>query len=180
MSERTAFILHDIFHFKFKEIADILNKSSATCRKLACRSRDKLNQKNTDVVTSVAQHQKMIDAFFVAIKEANMDGIINILSDDVVFYSDGGGKAAASKKVITGQEAVITWMLKVLHPAFSATGDRALTRRAIWYNGGPGLGLFSKGTIVTAFNFTLSGKGIESIFALRNPDKLKYFSNINR
>lgn len=175
-NERAAFILHDIFHFDFSETAAILNKSGSACRQLASRARKKIEPDkitpslNTDKTT----HSDIVAAFFSAVKDGHMQGLIELLQDNVIFHADGGGKASAASRILQGREAVIKFLIKAVSRSLvKASGQ--LQARQIWFNGSPGLVLWIAGEPITAFNFEIVEGCICKIHALRNPDKLRFF-----
>ena len=151
----------------------MLHKPEATCRKLASRSRARIRQQPVASSVPVDQHNAIITAFFQATRDANLEQLIKLLSEDVVFSSDGGGKASAVRRVLQGQTEVADWIRRVLMPHYS-NADIALDTRLQRFNGAPGLLIFERGTLVTAFSFVVGSTGIQRIDALRNPDKLRW------
>ncbi|MFC3153025.1 RNA polymerase sigma factor SigJ [Litoribrevibacter euphylliae] len=174
-SERAAYILHDLFDYSFDEVASILDKSSAACRKLASRGRAKVQEQPTVSTVPTEQHTAMIDAFFNATRQADSEGLLKLLSKDVIFHSDGGGKAVAGRRIFSGQADVADWIERVLFKFFHQQ-DADITFKPHWFNGAPGMLVFHKGLLVTAFNFTIDDTGIRHIYALRNPDKLHFLT----
>lgn len=172
-SERAAYILHDLFDYSFDEIAAILDKSSAACRKLASRGRAKVQEQPTVSSVPTEQHNAMIEAFFNATRQADSEGLLKLLSKDVIFHSDGGGKAAAGRRIFQGQAEVLDWIERVLFRFFHQP-DADIQFKQHWFNGAPGMLVFHEGQLVTAFNFTVDDSGIRHIYALRNPDKLRF------
>ncbi len=174
--ERAAFILHDLFQMQFTEIAATLDKSEATCRKLASRAREKIRLRPEQRAASAQvpnreQYMRLSTAFFEATKHGTMQDLERLLKDDVQFVSDGGGKAAAALEVIRGRSAVMDFLLQRIGPALQ--GEPHF--RNVWYNGAPGWVLYANGRPVTAFSFRMEDDRIAGIFALRNPDKLQRF-----
>ncbi|MBA55083.1 MAG: hypothetical protein CMK89_11565 [Pseudomonadales bacterium] len=175
-SERAAFILHDLFDFNFDDIAGMLDKSAAACRQLASRSRAKLSSTPVASTISGERHVAMAEAFFHAIRAGDTEALVNLLSEDVIFHSDGGGKAAAARQILEGRDTVVQWILRAISPNLDKAAQ-ALSHQLRWFNGAPGLLLFVEGNPVTAFHFVISTEGIQAIYALRNPDKLRFFKD---
>ena len=176
VTERASYILHDLFNYSFKDISKMLDHSVASCRKLASRSREKIRAKPKLTAVSSEQHQKHIDAFFKATRDADHDALLNLLSDDVVFHTDGGGKAAAARNVLVGRSEVLAWFSRVLTPAFGQWQKLEEKRSIEWFNGSPGLVLWQGDKAISAFSFSIERSRSRQIYVLRNPDKLKYFS----
>lgn len=175
-TERASYILHDLFDYSFNEVADILGRSSASCRKLASRSREKIHSKPKQAIASSMQYQQLIEAFFSATRDDNEAALLQLLSDDVVFYSDGGGKASAAPRILIGRSEVMAWFSRVLSPVFKHRQRRNEKRSIEWFNGSPGLVLWQGSEAISAFSFTIEDSAIKAIHALRNPDKLCLFT----
>ncbi|WDE10170.1 RNA polymerase sigma factor SigJ [Thalassomonas haliotis] len=178
--QRAAYILHDLLGYAFDEIAAMLGASAVSCRKLASRSREKIRADAKNSLVSATQHQALVEAFFTAVRGADQQALLSLLSDDVIFHSDGGGKAAAALHILTGREEVVAWVAKVLMPAFKHVLASQGKRTIEWFNGSPGIVLWQQDKPVSAFSFTLDESGIRQIYALRNPDKLQLFSHASQ
>ena len=169
-SERATFILHDIFEYSFEEVSQILGKSPAACRKLASRARDHVQASRPRYPSTPETHQRLINSFFLAIKDGDFESLEKILAEDVAFISDGGGKAIAARKVLEGVEIIAKFFINIDRQ--SAASGKRYTYRSIWYNGAPALLLLEDGNIITAFNLHVINNQIQTIFAHRNPEKL--------
>lgn len=175
-AERASFILHDIFSFSFDEIADIIEKENGSCRKLASRARAKIDGKQVQGETKTQDYLQVTTAFFEAIKSGKIASLVAVLKSEVAFYSDGGGKASAAREILNGVDLVAKFLLNVVGPNLRGEKSDEVALTQTWFNGAPGFLLWLDGLAVTAFSFSVNGGQIESIFALRNPDKLKFFS----
>lgn len=170
--ERAAFILHDLFDFHFEDIASMLGKSSAACRQLASRGRSRLGSAAVVSTVSSTKHIEVAEAFFNATRTGDTESLVKLLGEAVIFHSDGGGKAAAARKILQGSTVVMEWILRAITPNLMKAGA-SLNHRIQWFNGAPGLLLLVEGKLVTAFQFVINEQGIQGIYALRNPDKLR-------
>lgn len=170
-AERAAFVLHDLFDFSFDDIAAMLDKNPAACRKLASRGRSKVKQQPTVSTVAPSRHQAVVQAFFNATRQADTAGLVKLLCDDVVFKADGGGKATAARRVLQGRDAVLDWIQRVLYAAWQ---DAEVSAQLRWFNGAAGLLVYHRDRLEAAFSFTVDEQGIRHIYALRNPDKLAW------
>lgn len=175
--ERATFILHDLFHFDFAEVGEILGKTGTSCRKLASRARQKIDKDAMHHNPSKEDHMEIITAFFSAVKKGDMEELVTLLRDNVTLHADGGGKAIAAPEILKGLDTVAPFLLNVLTPAFQAVDSREATMSHVWFNGAPGFVIWVDAKPVSAFNFELEDQKIKKIHALRNPDKLKFFDN---
>ena len=104
--ERAVFVLHDIFAYSFKEIAEILDKSEGNCRKLASRARQHIRQKRPQQMANHAQHKQLLEGFVAAARNNDVQGLLKILKEDVQLVADGGGKAQTIPRLMTGYKSV--------------------------------------------------------------------------
>jgi len=174
-TERAAFILHDLFHFDFEEVGEILSKTGGSCRKMASRARQKIGGDAPQIKQKTDEHMQILSAFFNAVKGGDMAGLVALLKDNVTLHPDGGGKAKALLEVLHGSNAVITFLLDKVRLDFMAVDSGDVVTRVAWFNGSPGLIVQRGDRVVTAFNFGVEEGLIKTIHALRNPDKLRLF-----
>lgn len=169
--ERAAFLLHDVFGLALDEIARTLEREPAACRKLATRAREHLSEARPRFGISPERGAQIADAFYVASRAGDLSALRRLLAEDVVVYSDGGGKRAAATKPIVGLSRVERFY------AGLARKDRHLPAR--FYR--PALidGLAGFVTLgrdgaaqTTALSLDDAGK-IVAIYMVRNPDKLQ-------
>jgi RNA polymerase sigma-70 factor (ECF subfamily) len=89
-AERAVLLLRDVFDFDYAEIASLVSKSEAACRKLLERARrDVANEKRLFTV-SPEVHQRLLTAFTQAARDGEMDALIAMLAEDAVMVTDGG------------------------------------------------------------------------------------------
>ena len=173
-AERAAFLLHDVFGYKFDEVAEILEATPANCRQLAVRARRHLKGHELRSAADKITVQRLSEAFFRAVGDGDMDTLQSVLTEDVVMRTDGGGKAAAARYPLEGLSDVTRFLYKVF---VAPTNPPLVEPRFIWFNGAPGAVLFQDGKPVSAFHFQVTGGRISAIFVQRNPDKLLRFTD---
>jgi RNA polymerase sigma-70 factor (ECF subfamily) len=88
--ERAVFLLHEVFDFEHAQIANLVGKSEATCRKLLERSRQEVAQGRRTLAASHAEHQRLLRAFVRAASAGDVDGLVALLAEDAELISDGG------------------------------------------------------------------------------------------
>lgn len=175
LKERVAYILHDLFEFKHKEIAIILETSDQNSRQLVSRANKKLQSKKNKFAPSKQEHMALSNSFLKALKEGDFEDLKNMFKADVSLYSDGGGKAIAARKVLYGDNNYISrFLVKVTKDLFLDDSKEA-ELKPIWFNGSLGLILIENKKVVTSYHFEIQKNKIANIFVLRNPDKLKSF-----
>jgi RNA polymerase sigma-70 factor (ECF subfamily) len=94
---------------------------------------------------------------------------LELLAEDVVLHSDGGGKVKAAVRPIRTRDHVLRFLQSVLQ---TVSADLRMS----WVNlyGRPGLVAFSGQEIDTAVSFQIREGRIEAIYLIRNPDKLRH------
>lgn len=173
--ERASFILHDLFHFNFDEVGQILDKTGTSCRKLASRAREKIDKDAVQHNPNKEDHVEIVSAFFGAVKKGDMTELVSLLRENVILHADGGGKAQAAMKILEGLDTVAAFLVNVVSPNLAGADSAAATITHVWFNGAPGFVVWIDAKPVTAYNFEIEDRMIKKIHALRNPDKLKFF-----
>ncbi|MBP0444542.1 sigma-70 family RNA polymerase sigma factor [Roseomonas sp. SSH11] len=105
-AERAVFILHDLFETPFAEIAALLGRNEAACRKLATRAREHLGEARPRQAVEEAEARRIAQAFFAASRDGDEAGLRRLLAGDVVLHTDGGGIRNAARNLIQGAEKV--------------------------------------------------------------------------
>ena len=179
--ERAVFLLKDVFSYPFKEIAALLDKSEAACRKIAERARATIRQNDQDTAKPPFGSEALIQQFFQAAQMGDQHTLETLLAPDSQFFSDGGGKVTAASMIFSGLAIATFFSGLSSSPVFA--GPYKL--ETLWINQRPGLiisVLGADGTlqIDTIMTFEIWEEKIVQIFAQRNPDKLQMISAMNK
>ncbi len=83
-AERMAFVLHDMFAVPFAEIAEMVERSPDATRQLASRARRRVRETAPLPDPDVGRQRVVVDAYFAAAREGDMDALIAVLDPDVV------------------------------------------------------------------------------------------------
>jgi RNA polymerase sigma-70 factor (ECF subfamily) len=166
--ERAAFLLHEAFESDYADIARTLGKSEAGCRQLVSRARRRVRAERPRVQVSAAATARLLDGFVAALKSQDKDAMLLLLADEACWTSDGGGKALAARKPITGRERVARFATG----AFRKVADDLELRR-VHVNGEPGLAAFVRGSLLSVIAISTDGRSIIDVFSIMNPEKLR-------
>jgi RNA polymerase sigma-70 factor (ECF subfamily) len=98
-----------------------------------------------------------------------MEGIVTLLSEDAVFYSDGGGKAPALPKPIYGPANIARGVVGGLRRLVPS----AFVRRSVEVNGQPGIASFVDGHPFSVMTLDVFEGRICRIYVITNPEKLR-------
>lgn len=167
--ERAAFILRHAFDTDYSEIAVICDMPEDNVRQMVHRAQEKLQKPRTRYSASIEERQRLLNAFLQAMSSADVTTLKNILHQDVIMYSDGGGKVAAAPMPLHGPDKIFTFLNNIL----KSIGDR-FDVMPIHVNGSPGI-LFrnhTTGAPDTIFTIDTDGSTITSLYLIRNPDKI--------
>jgi len=167
-SERSAFVLHDVFGYSFDEVAATLGVSAASARQHASRARKAVEARRPRFPATPEQQREIIVAFGQAAGEGDMEGLLALLHPDVVFTSDGGGVVNAARKPLEGAERVARALA-----AMAAKVGANETVELVEVNGMPGARSIGADGIVNIMSFTIDDGRITAIDVQRNPEKLR-------
>jgi len=170
--ERAVFLLHDVFDYGYDEIAEIVGKTRENCRQLAVRARRHVEARRPRFEPSREQREALAARFFEAIRDGDLDGLVELLAEDAVATGDGGGKAAARRTPLHGGEKIARFMLGLMR---IAERDRyEFDFREV--NGRPGALIRQDGRVVSALSLEIADGKVTEFLSVANPDKLRHLS----
>src|SRR6266496_4564195 len=110
--ERAVFLLREVFEYEFAEIATMLDKSEAACRRSFSRAKLHLREHRPRFPASPQIHQQLLNGYFQAVQTGETTALMNLLSEYVTQWADGGGKVKqAALRPIRGRDAVARFSL---------------------------------------------------------------------
>jgi RNA polymerase sigma-70 factor, ECF subfamily len=165
-AERVAFILHDVFHYPFAEVAEIVGRTPAASRQLASSARRRIRASRAPAAPT-AQQAGIVRAFRQAWEAKDIDALISLLDPGATVVADGGGLAGAGAQRIEGREQIARACVDL---ADRAPGLTILERTV---NGQPGLISQRDGVTAAVLAFDVARDRIKHIWAVLNPEKLR-------
>jgi RNA polymerase sigma-70 factor (ECF subfamily) len=173
--QRAIYLLHDIFGYKFSEVAELLNKTSAACRKAAQPARNHIRKNNLPEpsLAGTDNAQQIVQQFIQAIQERDMAKLRSLLTEDAVMYSDGGGKATAAPKPIKSLKKVSKFLISI-----AEKNTDPISIEVITVNNRAGLKVYINKILHSIWSFKITDDNIERIYAILNPDKLSTDSRV--
>ncbi|WP_245158860.1 RNA polymerase sigma-70 factor [Blastococcus sp. TF02A-35] len=168
-AERAVFVLREVFGMPAAEVAQALGRSEAAVRQMGHRAREHVQARRPRFEPSAAVQREVTDRFLAACAGGDVSALLAVLAPSAVLVSDGGGKARAALRPITGAEKVARFLL-----AIAATGaDPSFVVLPAEVNGRPGVAAWQDGRPFMAATVVVSGDGlVEQVLMVRNPDKL--------
>lgn len=165
--ERVAFVLHDVFEVPFGQVAEVLGNSAAASRKLASRARRRVaDARERRPAASRAERERVLAAFRAAAEAGDFARLVALLHPDVVYVADGGGKAVASRRPVTGVERVARLLARV------TAHYRVERTEFVEVGGEPALASYRDGRVVWVDTVEIAGGRIIAVRRVANPEKL--------
>ncbi|AIV36369.1 RNA polymerase sigma-70 factor [Streptomyces sp. R1] len=167
--ERAVFVLREVFDLGYDEIAEAVEKSPAAVRQIAHRARAHVAARRPRGEVTAAESRRALAAFQRAVETGDLQGLLDILSPDVVLLGDGGGIKQAVLRPIVGADKVARLMLGGL-----VRLPVAVTMDPAQVNGHPSLVIRLDGELDTVVAVHMEAGRIKGLYAVRNPEKLSH------
>lgn len=133
-TERAVFLLHEVFDYKHREIAAILEKSEAACRQILRRAKMQIAERRPRFTATPAQHSRLLQSFVCVVEQGEIEAFLQMLTEDVTLVPDGGGERRAAINILRGRDAVAAFALGTFKQ--SPVG---VTYQIVWLNGQPAI-----------------------------------------
>ena len=170
--ERAVFLLHDAFELDFGEVARILHRDSAACRKLASRARANLKREKPRFRADPDAARALADKFMLAAREGDEAALLSMLDQDAVLVTDGGGKLQAALRPILGSEAIARFISKL---AEKTPEVETATFEPVFINQLPGFRVVGVSALPETIALEVDDENrVVAIYYVRNPDKLAH------
>jgi RNA polymerase sigma-70 factor, ECF subfamily len=170
-AERAVFLLHEVFGYEYRQIADIVGKSEPNCRQIFSRARQHVDEGKPRFEASRQQREEVARRFFAAAAGGDLAALLDLLAPDVVSIGDGGGKAWATAKPIYGRDRIARFMLGLyrLGPKMGARLEMT------WVNGQPGAVTYDPDDrVINVFALDIADGLVHVVRSVLNPDKLRH------
>jgi RNA polymerase sigma-70 factor, ECF subfamily len=162
-AERLAFVLHDTFEVPFADIGALVDRTPQATRQLASRARRRVSAARVPVpdVALIGQ-RPVVDAFFHAARDGDLDALIAVLDPDVVLHADWGSQRPDASGIIRGAKAV----------ASQARGIPTAVVHPARVNGAAGAVVTIQGRPFAVMGFIVSAGRIVAIHAIADPERV--------
>jgi RNA polymerase sigma-70 factor (ECF subfamily) len=160
------YVLREAFGYDYAEISSVVQVSEVAARQLVSRARKHLAEdRHREVGTG--EQRRLLDAFVTAASTGDLRQLEQLLTEDVVSYSDGGGVVRASRIPVAGRETVAKFV-RAFQPRFWEGVEVTVAE----VNGRPAAVLRRDGEIVAVLALVTSQAGIRNLLWMMNPHKL--------
>jgi len=170
-AERVVFVLHDIFSVPFESIAQTVGRPAATCRQLARRARQKIEDSRGGVSfdVGVAEHRQVTEKFIAACARGDLDGLLEVLAPDAWGDFDAGPDDPRAIAVVRGAVRVARRLLYFWGPPATLVTHPVA--------GQPALLGFTGRELSGVLVFTMRGDLIQAVHVIGDPRKLGFLSS---
>jgi RNA polymerase sigma-70 factor (ECF subfamily) len=170
--ERAVFLLREVFDYEYVEIAQMVGKEEPACRQLSSRAKKHIAEHRPRFKPSPEAHRHMLDQFIQATSTGELGGMMQLLSEDVMLWIDGGGKArGAAIHTLRGRDAVAKFLL-----ASPRVLGRNYHAEVVEVNDELAVIIRADTTVMAVVSMSAEAGGITEIRVMGNPDKLKWVS----
>jgi RNA polymerase sigma-70 factor (ECF subfamily) len=167
--ERAVYVLREAFDRPYAEIARLVDRTEAHCRKIAQRARTRIDADGDTVDAPPSAHADLLERFVEALETRDAEALAEVLAEDVTHVTDGGEVKEAAKRPIEGAERVVRFLLSI---AEKAPDD--LRVRPARVNGRPGLLALQGERVHSVWGLRVVDEQIQGLYCVRNPKKLRH------
>lgn len=168
-TERIAFLLREVFEIPYEDLAGMLETTGTNCRQIVARARKHIRAGHPRYAVNHDRHSQVLREFLAACVSGNPSQLTELLREDAVMYSDGGGKVAAALNPIIGADRIIRFFVGLGKKGVQS----GLHAQFVTVNGQPGALVMAGNTLEGVVNLAIDESGkIFEIFLIANPDKL--------
>ena len=129
---------------------------------IAHRARVHVAARRPRVQVSRAEQEAVVERFLAAVRNGDLQGLLDVLAPDVVVVSDGGGLVAAARRPIEGANRVAP----VLGSLAGLAGDFEVM--PIWLKGGLAVRLDLNGELNAVASLVIEDAQITRIYTVLN------------
>ena len=170
-AERVVFVLHDIFLVPFDTVAQTVGRPTATCRQLARRARQKIEESQGGARFDVAavEHRLVTEKFIAACAGGDLDALLAVLAPDAWGDVDLGPGDPRARGVVHGAERVARNLLRFWGPHATLVSHPV--------GGEPALLGFIDRTLAGVLVFTMRGEQIQGVHVIGDPRQLSFVTS---
>lgn len=163
--ERAVFLLKEVFAFPWVDIASMVGKSEAACRQIGSRARRRIGAAPRHRVTR-EEAVEVAGRFVSACTTGELAGFLDLLADEVVLWSDSGGKTPAARLPVMGSARTGRFFRGL------ASKWQQSRFRLVEVNGGLAVGMLPPDGMMRLIVFELDDGKLTGVFVHSNPEKL--------
>lgn len=164
--ERAVLLLREAFDFSYLEIANMIEKKEKNCRKIFSRAKQKIVLVESESL-NYEENKSIVNRFIQAFTVQNTEALLELISENVTLYSDGGGKVKAAVRPIVSLSNVLALLNGIIK---KVEEDFYFEVKNV--NGQPAIVIYMNNTMYSIISFYVSNDKINEIYMTSNPKKL--------
>jgi RNA polymerase sigma-70 factor (ECF subfamily) len=172
-TERAVYVLREAFGYSHRDIAGVLDLTEANSRQVYGRAVKRVAARETRFTPAVERQRELVESFVTAAREGDLARLERLLAEDVIWWSDGGGKVSAARRPIVGRAKVMRFLAGTVGKLGAAPGG-GLAVRVLESNGGPAVVVWVGGRLYGVVGMTMRGDAIGGVWSVLNPEKLGF------
>ena len=168
-AERAVFVLREAFGMSTAEVAGALGRTEAAVRQMAHRAREHVHARQPRFDADRRAQREVTERFLAAVGGGDIEALLAALGPDVVLISDGGGKASAARRPITGADRVARFLVGIAEKGGAIPGLRIEVAEV---NGLPAIVGWVGAEPFGSISLAVADGRVEQVLVVVNPDKL--------
>jgi RNA polymerase sigma-70 factor (ECF subfamily) len=172
-AERAVLLLRDVFEFDYEQIAALVGKSQAACRKLLERARQNVAAEKRLFSPSPEVHKRLLDAFTEAASAGDIDALVAMLAEDALMVTDGGAEGRRAGG-IRNLRAPLQGAKQIAAFIAATAGSIDLESEVHELNGQPALVFYHEGAPFAALLIAVADDRIHRVFFHADLSHLRY------
>ena len=167
-TERAAFLLREVFGYEYGELAELLRTSEANARQLVHRAKGRVAERKQRFEADTEKQRDLLARFLFAVSTGEVGALVELLAEDAVLYTDGGGEVAAARRPIHGPDKISRFLTAIAKDMPPNTDSRVVD-----VNGAPGVLMQVDGKPWCVITADAAEGRLQSIYLILNPRKLR-------
>ena len=172
-AERAVLLLHDVFDFAHVEIATLIDKNEATCRKLLERARDHVASERRLFAASREMHERLLSSFLQAASAGDASALVELLAEDAVLITDGGA-AGRRGRGFRNLVRPLEGAAKIVAFVVATSRDSGLEAEMHELNGQPAVVFYDAGEPSAALLLGVANGRIHRVFFHADTTRLRH------
>ena len=86
--------------YGYPEVAEIIGRTEANTRQIVTRARKHVEASRPRFDPDAAARDRLLERFVAAAEDGDVKALEELLAEDAVLYSDGGGKVVAVMRAV--------------------------------------------------------------------------------
>src|SRR5207247_2005111 len=138
------------------------------CRQLVHRATDHVAERKQRFEADKEKQRELLGRFLIAIATGEVEALVNMLAEDAVLYSDGGGKVRAARRPIVGPDKIARFLTGIAKDAPEHSESQIVD-----VNGAPGLLLKVDGKPWWVMTADAADDKLQTVYIVLKPQKMR-------